>query len=187
MARLRGQAWIPRCRRCGEHLPEREGFEYDYGLDWRCLDCWGLDARNKGELRQMFTAEEVGGIYAARAEAKARRARSRPPRRLMDAAGSRWLHQARKRIADYGFDSEVREFTKADVVERQGSESCAICGQADDLVLDHVIPLAAAGSHTLDNVRLLCAPCNGWKVAEIDRPLIEAKRGELRRAQLTAA
>lgn len=182
-------AWRPDCRFCGRPMPEpRLGadweastFIYDHWVDHRCTDCWPLSARAKSHLCYILSPDEISALPKPRRRPRRRR------RTVSDAAGARWLSQARKRIADYGFDSEVREFAKAEVVEQQGSESCAICQATDDLVLDHVHPLAAGGSHTLDNVRLLCAPCNGWEVAEIDRPLIEARRGELRRAQLAAA
>lgn len=98
-----------------------------------------------------------------------------------------WRRTFRSRCAAYGLEPVVEMFRRPDVVERQGSESCAVCEATGDLVLDHVNPIAAGGSHTLDNVRLLCAPCNGWKVAEIDRPLIEAARAKVRRAELSTA
>ena len=141
---------------------DRDGYE-----DWVCIGC----TRRKLELR-----------HAAKLAAQRAKRKANP-----SDPGKAWTRSARKRIADYDTGAEVAEFTKAEVVERQGSESCAICGVTDDLALDHIHPLAAGGSHTLDNVRLLCAPCNGWKVAEIDRPLIEAARAKARRAELSVA
>lgn len=58
------------------------------------------------------------------------------------------------------------------VAERQGSLVCAVCGRecvprSRDAGLrptvDHVIPLVAGGTHTWDNVRLLCMRCNSAK------------------------
>ncbi len=42
-------------------------------------------------------------------------------------------------------------------------ERCANCGAPADLVLDHVIPIAKGGTSRLDNLQLLCAPCNRIK------------------------
>ena len=42
-------------------------------------------------------------------------------------------------------------------------ECCANCGETADLVLDHVIPIAKGGTSRLDNLQLLCAPCNRIK------------------------
>lgn len=37
---------------------------------------------------------------------------------------------------------------------------CSICGTGNDLTGDHIIPLKAGGTNTLDNVRVLCRSCN---------------------------
>ena len=44
-----------------------------------------------------------------------------------------------------------------------GVERCANCGAEDDLVLDHVIPVAKGGVSKLENLQLLCAVCNRIK------------------------
>lgn len=50
----------------------------------------------------------------------------------------------------------------ADLIEAAGKR-CANCGADDDLVLDHVLPIAKGGRSTLDNLQLLCAECNRIK------------------------
>lgn len=52
------------------------------------------------------------------------------------------------------------------VFERDGGE-CVDCGSRFDIHYDHVIPLALGGSNTVENLQLLCAPCNQQKGAEI--------------------
>ncbi len=39
---------------------------------------------------------------------------------------------------------------------------CAVCGTADrdNLNIDHVIPESTGGSNELDNLQVLCTPCN---------------------------
>ena len=44
-------------------------------------------------------------------------------------------------------------------------ERCANCGAEEDLVLDHVIPIARGGRSRLDNLQMLCATCNRVKGA----------------------
>lgn len=42
-------------------------------------------------------------------------------------------------------------------------ERCANCGAEQNLVLDHVIPIAKGGASRLENLQLLCAECNRIK------------------------
>jgi 5-methylcytosine-specific restriction endonuclease McrA len=43
---------------------------------------------------------------------------------------------------------------------------CLRCGVADDLTVDHVIPLSLGRSNTIENIQSLCAACNGIKGCE---------------------
>ncbi len=48
------------------------------------------------------------------------------------------------------------------LVDQYGAR-CGNCGAAENLVLDHVIPIAKGGLSRLDNLQLLCAECNRIK------------------------
>lgn len=74
----------------------------------------------------------------------------------------------------------IEEFTLSDVLERWGT-NCHICGEAVDLTaprrvglpgwgrglhLEHVVPLAVGGNHSLENVKPAHGICNvqkGWR------------------------
>lgn len=50
------------------------------------------------------------------------------------------------------------------VFARDGHE-CLHCGATEDLSCDHVVPESRGGATTLDNLQVLCRPCNSRKGA----------------------
>jgi 5-methylcytosine-specific restriction endonuclease McrA len=68
--------------------------------------------------------------------------------------------------------AEADKFARADIFERDGW-ACQICGlhldpsvkfpSNDSPSIDHIIPIALGGTHTLDNVQAACMGCNRRK------------------------
>jgi 5-methylcytosine-specific restriction endonuclease McrA len=54
--------------------------------------------------------------------------------------------------------AQVEWFTAADVINRWGPGCVACDGPFEHL--DHLVPIARRGAHTLANVRPMCAPHN---------------------------
>jgi 5-methylcytosine-specific restriction endonuclease McrA len=52
------------------------------------------------------------------------------------------------------------------------SSSCIGCGTKDNITIDHIIPIARGGSHSIGNLQPLCLKCNSSKN---DRTMIEWK------------
>ena len=70
--------------------------------------------------------------------------------------------QARPRSQRQPISRDVRRA----VFERDGGR-CTECGSNFDLQYDHMIPVALGGATTVDNLQLLCGPCNRLKGADL--------------------
>jgi 5-methylcytosine-specific restriction endonuclease McrA len=113
-----------------------------------------------------------------------RAAYARDPERFREERRERWRRLTPdERQAYYARNQEVRALhwslrrarlvgTKTEPVRRgeiiaRDNRTCYLCQATDlldaDIHLDHVIPLARGGTHTYDNIRVACAPCNYWK------------------------
>ena len=82
---------------------------------------------------------------------------------LMDPTSAE--RQAKYRARKYGNTVSDERIRKDEVYERDGG-ICHICGRPaskTDWELDHIIPLARGGPHSLDNVAVAHAACNARK------------------------
>jgi len=59
----------------------------------------------------------------------------------------------------------IPQDVKIAVAARDGGR-CRQCGSAQDLHFDHVIPWSKGGANTVQNIQLLCGPCNRRKGAD---------------------
>ena len=50
-----------------------------------------------------------------------------------------------------------------EAIKTQHNHKCVVCGSIDDITMDHIIPLSKGGSHTANNVTVLCRSCNSRK------------------------
>lgn len=73
-----------------------------------------------------------------------------------------WGTGYRRRAKRYGVEPTIEKFTRVDVVSRYG-DGCVYCEVGAFEQLDHYVPVAEGGPHTLANVRPTCTPCNHRK------------------------
>lgn len=53
----------------------------------------------------------------------------------------------------------------------QGLEHCRRCGSRQNLTFAHIVPYALGGRRTMDNIGILCGPCNEAHGDQIDTEL----------------
>ena len=54
---------------------------------------------------------------------------------------------------------------------------CAHCGSTDEPTLEHVVPIARGGRHSVGNLQCLCMPCN---LTKHDKLTVEVRYRHLR-------
>lgn len=97
------------------------------------------------------------------------RRRERKLERAHAALSASEAHEAQTRLDGAGpraTRTAIPRETRLAVWERDGGR-CVACGAGFDLQYDHVIPLALGGADTVENLQILCAPCNREKGAAI--------------------
>jgi len=108
----------------------------------------------------------------ARLHPDSRRRRYREHRQQNSEQDKRWRANNKEKIRQYAQNRRARvhgnggEITPAQwesVLDFFGHK-CLCCGKENvKLTMDHVIPVALGGSHTVDNIQPLCGPCNSGK------------------------
>ena len=76
---------------------------------------------------------------------------------------TRALVERQRRIA--GVRAAVTPTVRLDVLRRDGAE-CQACGAVNDLEIDHIEPVSRGGQSDMDNLQVLCKPCNLRKGAD---------------------
>lgn len=72
------------------------------------------------------------------------------------------LIEHRQRFDRYKGRQWVPLDVRREVLERDGHR-CVECGATETLSLDHIVPYSHGGPDTVENLRVLCRPCNSRK------------------------
>jgi 5-methylcytosine-specific restriction endonuclease McrA len=76
---------------------------------------------------------------------------------------NRWESSLRHRKEK---EAAISDFTPKqwERLKKESGGICSYCGKrSDDLTADHIIPLSRGGTHTLDNIVVVCRSCNSRK------------------------
>lgn len=105
---------------------------------------WETDVLRSEEVHALITTnEQRKSLQIERAQATV--AMGSQPR----------VSTARKRIPD-----DVKQY-----IWTRDAGQCQSCGSVAELQFDHIIPVSKGGSNNVENLQILCGPCNRSKAA----------------------
>lgn len=87
-----------------------------------------------------------------------------PPNSVISQRGADITRPQLKIMRRRFLDSAGRRRLRAEIAA--GMHACP-CGTTTNLTVDHIVPLALGGSNDLDNLQVLCGPCNFRKGARL--------------------
>jgi 5-methylcytosine-specific restriction endonuclease McrA len=68
-----------------------------------------------------------------------------------------------KRLVDTAAYKRLRKEVLSEIRE------CQKCHRTENLTLDHIVALSIGGTHTRDNLQVLCRSCNSKKKRKVER------------------
>ena len=77
--------------------------------------------------------------------------------------GFKFVHWRKRQDGDYR--RNIPPKVRAAVMRRDGYR-CVVCGATERLSLDHIVPYRDDGPDTVENLRVLCMPCNNRRYQE---------------------
>ncbi len=109
----------------------------------------------KGQLLRQQMANQRATNYEYRIEIERR---SREKRKEVQRPRKNARQQIRNRLV------KGSKFTILDKdLRKLYSQPCFVCEAKDNQSIDHIIPLARGGNHSIGNLMTLCQPCNASK------------------------
>lgn len=137
-----------------EEFDQRKAQQHSFPVDWAVIG-----DRRYFEFQGKFywdndglTPQQVHALLVTRQQAQQRKIERAE---AMVAAGERQAAPARGHISD-----EVKQF-----IWIRDEGRCRHCGATTELQFDHIIPVAMGGSSEVENLQILCGPCNRRKAA----------------------
>ncbi|HEU4656635.1 MAG TPA: HNH endonuclease signature motif containing protein [Capillimicrobium sp.] len=151
--RVATAAWPGRRMRAMAAAQRREpvALFHDGGRTW-----WWFEDRVYWEDEGLAAADVLALV----------RERDRRRRRTLERAHAALAAEAGAAVRRQAGREPIPREVRLAVWRRDGGR-CVSCGGDFDLQYDHVIPVALGGASTVENLQVLCAPCNRRKGAAL--------------------
>lgn len=166
------------CSKCKQTLPlesySRQSKSKD-GLQYQCKLCKRIGNRQtmkkwREKNPQLHRDRNKKSRETDKERSRANRARAYKKNKEKENQSARLYYQRfpekyreasslrkRKKLANGIFRVSASELKKL------YSFPCALCGSTDSIEIDHIVPIAKGGSHSIGNLQPLCRPCNRSK------------------------
>lgn len=129
-------------------IPRRNRFAA-IGL-WVVAGSWAVGQKTNGEIPAYVVAELGGTGEQTEALVKAD---------LWVAVEGGWRFCEWRKRQDGDYRPNIRKSVRAAVMARDNHQ-CVECGSTTNLSLDHIVRYRDDGPDTVENLRVLCMPCN---------------------------
>ncbi len=98
--------------------------------------------------------------------------------RLVSLQFGKWGEYQRSATSDAVRQQRRRDRLRERLVERDGP-TCKHCGTEENLTIDHVLARSCGGTDGLENLQLLCGPCNSRKCNRTDDEALALRDADL--------
>ena len=132
---------------------------------------WRKDNPEKCREYHKVYAEKYAEKERLRHKEKSTRSRKLYPERQR-AADRKWMetHREAHRAKAHKYRTKKRNggvyLVLPKELKRLSSQPCAACGTYERISIDHIVPIARGGRHSIGNLQPLCILCNSSKGAK---------------------
>lgn len=136
------------CSGCGQ-VKQSQEFGHRFIVGGHCKECRSASesanyAKNKDSRRQYARKYRQENLQMVREMAL------------------RGYRVRRERLKAAREDGQVTAQDKAALLAEYGHK-CMCCGAVDPLTFDHIVPISTGGKDEIENMQILCGPCNSSK------------------------
>jgi 5-methylcytosine-specific restriction endonuclease McrA len=164
------------CTRCHIELPLSSFGKHKsgkYGVKSRCKKCLSNDEKNARqndpdkyrERNKKWNEDNPDKVYSIRKnwtdankEYVAEYKRNWADEHYSDIIAKQYYLRRKDRILNNGL-----YYVRPNEIKKLRSSSCFYCGSFENIEIDHIIPIALGGTHSIGNLTSACRKCNASK------------------------